>query len=66
MTKKRKCFDCEETTSRTLNEFYLIGWNAVKLGKGESTCACPKHCDKLVKYVMNKKFVPHAIGETKE
>lgn len=56
MPKKRKCFACEETTSRILADFYLIGWNAVSLDKTESTCACPKHSDKLVKYVMDKKF----------
>lgn len=54
MAKKRKCFACEETTSKTLSDFYLIGWNAFSLGKEEATCACPKHSDKLVKHVMSK------------
>lgn len=56
MSKRRKCFACEETTSKILDDFYLIGWNAISLDRTESTCACPKHSDKLMKYVMNKKL----------
>ena len=54
MTKKRKCFKCEKTTNKTLNDFYLIGWNAVSLDNKESKCACPEHSDELMHYCMNK------------
>jgi len=44
---KRKCYLCDATTWKPLNDFYEIGWNAFSINRKPSICFCPKHSDKI-------------------
>lgn len=43
---KKKCAFCDNTTYKTLSNFWDIGWEAMQWGNNKVVCMCP-NCKKL-------------------
>ncbi len=50
---KRNCKYCDATTSKSLSDFWEIGWEAVSFNGKKAVCACPKHTKILEKDMQN-------------
>lgn len=43
---ERKCVMCNNTTNKSLSDFYEIGWEAMSWNKRPAVCLCPDCCKK--------------------
>ena len=50
---KRSCKYCEATITKSLSDFWEMGWCAVSFNRRLAVCACPKHAENLQEEMQN-------------
>jgi cbb3-type cytochrome oxidase cytochrome c subunit len=51
---KKKCYFCDATTYRSMDDFAEIGWGAYSVDRKKVICGCPKHKKELRKKMMKE------------
>jgi len=62
MTKK-KCYCCDNTTDKNLDDFHEIDWTAFKLPSKKTRCFCPNCQDKFMREATNVLLNTQKRGE---
>jgi hypothetical protein len=51
MSKIKKCKFCDGETNKSIDDFYIIGWQAIQFGNKKIVYACPDHKEDFKKYI---------------